>query len=488
MTPFAEFTAPPLDAPAFARRSSRPESDPIPLERFILLADVATLTGSLIGVLVQANMQDMPLGIAGFLSMRVTLKNLLLMSLLLVAWAVIFRSLGLYHRPHLRTWLAEATRLVAACSLATALACVFPLTSVSGSFNAVDLGRFWLVAVTSILAVRAARRTVIRGATVVPRRVVIVGAGPRGRTTCESLQRDRRYEIVGVVDSLDASWVLDGPRIGGIEDLEAFLMRQAVDEVFITLPVCSRYREIQASIRICERAGVPVKYRADIFDTSIAWPEYERSPVVTMHVAPHDSRLLLKRAIDLCGAVAALACAAPLLVLIAAAIKVTSRGPVLFRQERFGRNKRIFRMLKFRTMVADAARLQQSLEARNEMDGPVFKIRDDPRITRIGRLLRKTSLDELPQLLHVLTGEMSLVGPRPLPLRDVGRFTRASDMRRFSVRPGLTCLWQISGRNRIGFEEWMRLDLVYIDRWSLGLDFYILARTIPAVIRGAGAH
>ncbi len=207
-----------------------------------------------------------------------------------------------------------------------------------------------------------------------------------------------------------------------------------------------------------------------------------------MQVAPNGSRLLLKRAVDLCGATFALLCAAPLLVLIAVAIKMTSRGPILFGQERYGRNKRIFRMLKFRTMVADADRLQQSLEARNEMDGPVFKIRDDPRITRIGRLLRKTSLDELPQLLHVLTGDMSLVGPRPLPLRDVARFTRPSDMRRFSVRPGLTCLWQISGRNGIGFEEWMRLDLTYIDRWSLTLDFYILARTIPAVLRGAGAH
>ena len=166
---------------------------------------------------------------------------------------------------------------------------------------------------------------------------------------------------------------------------------------------------------------------------------------------------------------------------------MTSRGPVLFGHERYGLNKRMFRMYKFRTMVVGADRLQDELEDRNEMDGPVFKIRHDPRVTRLGRFLRRTSLDELPQLLHVITGHMSLVGPRPLPVRDVARFVQASDMRRFSVRPGLTCLWQISGRNNLGFEEWIRLDLLYIDAWSLLLDARILLRTIPAVLRGVGA-
>jgi lipopolysaccharide/colanic/teichoic acid biosynthesis glycosyltransferase len=166
---------------------------------------------------------------------------------------------------------------------------------------------------------------------------------------------------------------------------------------------------------------------------------------------------------------------------------MTSEGPVLFAQERYGLNRRRFRMWKFRTMVADADRLQEQLEARNEAEGPVFKIARDPRVTRLGHFLRRTSIDELPQLFNVLTGEMSLVGPRPLPLRDVSRFTRMSDIRRFSVRPGLTCLWQVSGRSRLGFDEWMRLDLHYIDHWSLALDFVILARTIPAVIRGTGA-
>jgi lipopolysaccharide/colanic/teichoic acid biosynthesis glycosyltransferase len=175
------------------------------------------------------------------------------------------------------------------------------------------------------------------------------------------------------------------------------------------------------------------------------------------------------------------------MIAVAAAIKATSAGPVLFRQERFGLNRRRFVMLKFRTMVHDAERLQAALEEQNEAEGPVFKIALDPRITPLGRILRRTSIDELPQLFNVLNGEMSLVGPRPLPSRDVSRIARASDMRRFSVRPGITGLWQVSGRASLDFEKWIRLDLSYIDGWSLFLDIAILARTVPAVVRGTGA-
>jgi lipopolysaccharide/colanic/teichoic acid biosynthesis glycosyltransferase len=172
---------------------------------------------------------------------------------------------------------------------------------------------------------------------------------------------------------------------------------------------------------------------------------------------------------------------------IAAAIRLTSPGAALFVQERYGLHKRRFRMYKFRTMVADAERLQAELESCNEAQGPVFKIRNDPRITAIGRFLRKTSLDEFPQFLNALKGEMSLVGPRPLPLRDVSRFDDASLMRRFSVKPGLTCLWQINDRSQSNFDRWIALDLRYIDEWSLKLDLKILAHTVPAVIKGIGA-
>jgi lipopolysaccharide/colanic/teichoic acid biosynthesis glycosyltransferase len=196
----------------------------------------------------------------------------------------------------------------------------------------------------------------------------------------------------------------------------------------------------------------------------------------------------VKRAFDLVAAIGLLILLSPVMIAIAIGIKLTSPGPVIFSQWRYGRNRRLFKMLKFRTMVPDAETLQIALEHLNEVGGPVFKIADDPRVTPFGRFLRRTSLDELPQLFNVLRGEMSFVGPRPLPVRDVSRFNEGRLMRRFSVVPGLTCLWQIGGRNEIGFDEWLRLDLHYIDEWSLRLDFLILLRTIPAVIRGTGAQ
>jgi lipopolysaccharide/colanic/teichoic acid biosynthesis glycosyltransferase len=177
----------------------------------------------------------------------------------------------------------------------------------------------------------------------------------------------------------------------------------------------------------------------------------------------------------------------PLFLIVALLTKVTSPGPAFFTQERLGLNKRRFRMYKFRTMVIDAEERQADLEELNEADGPVFKIKSDPRITPIGKLLRKASIDELPQLFSVLKGDMSLVGPRPLPVRDFEGFDQDWHRRRFSVRPGITCLWQVNGRSDILFEDWMKLDMQYIDNWSLSLDFKILLMTVPAVLKGSGA-
>jgi lipopolysaccharide/colanic/teichoic acid biosynthesis glycosyltransferase len=210
-------------------------------------------------------------------------------------------------------------------------------------------------------------------------------------------------------------------------------------------------------------------------------------PVLSLSRMPNPKHLEVKRSVDIVGALLLLLATAPLMLAIVLAIKLTTPGPALFAHERYGYMKRRFRMYKFRTMVNGAEQLQPALEEYNEASGPAFKIRNDPRITRVGRFLRRTSLDELPQLWHVLRGEMSLVGPRPLPTRDVRRFTEPWLMRRFSMRPGLTCLWQISGRTTLSFQRWIELDLEYIDRWSLSLDAWILLRTLPAVIRGTGA-
>ncbi len=267
-------------------------------------------------------------------------------------------------------------------------------------------------------------------------------------------------------------------------------MHRVVDDVLIGLPVKSRYDEIRQSLAACARVGVPASYSADLFGGGSAHPSPadHAAPVLSLSAMPSPELLAVKRAMDVVGAVVLLVVLAPVMLGVAVAIKLTSRGPVLFTQYRYGYMKRLFRMYKFRTMVVDAERIQDQLEDRNEASGPVFKIRNDPRITPIGRFLRRTSLDELPQLWHVLTGEMSLVGPRPMATRDVGRFAEPWLMRRFSMRPGLTCLWQISGRSDLSFDRWIALDLEYIDRWSLWLDFEILLYTIPAVLQARGAN
>lgn len=178
---------------------------------------------------------------------------------------------------------------------------------------------------------------------------------------------------------------------------------------------------------------------------------------------------------------------APIFIVAAIAVKVDSRGPVFFCQERMGHNKRRFTMIKFRTMSIDAESRIDEIAHLNEKDGPIFKIKNDPRVTRVGRFLRKFSIDELPQLINVLIGDMSLVGPRPLSIRDALAMEQSWQKRRFSVKPGMTCLWQISGRSNLDFDQWVELDLEYIDRWSLQLDWMILLKTIPAVIAARGA-
>jgi exopolysaccharide biosynthesis polyprenyl glycosylphosphotransferase len=468
----------------------------VPGARLLLALEATLPLLTLVAVLIITHLHEMPNGLDGFLSIRVTVKNLLLCAGFLAGWIAILRLCRVYERRALLSSQAEASRLIAACSVGTGLSLAFPLASINGDVEFHHLLYMWMGSVALLLPLRAIRRVIARRRHArAPRRVIIVGAGPRASRVWTDFTADSvtAYTLAGFVDADRDDAAIEPyehPWLGTVDDLEQVLMQEAVDEVFIALPVKSHYREIQHAIEVCERVGVRTKYQAEIFATSVAWPRIEAgaNPVVTMNVAPDDYRVAFKRAFDLLGALTGLILFSPVILTAALAIKLASPGPVLFAQERYGLNKRLFRMVKLRTMVTNAEALQVTLEERNEADGPVFKIVDDPRVTWIGRFLRKTSIDELPQLLNVLQGEMSLVGPRPLPVRDVQRFTRGSDMRRFSVRPGLTCLWQISGRNQLGFNEWVRLDLKYIDGWSLIEDFRILAMTIPAVLRGTGAN
>lgn len=214
----------------------------------------------------------------------------------------------------------------------------------------------------------------------------------------------------------------------------------------------------------------------------------EGDALVSIHTgAMHGWQVVAKRTFDFAISLILLVFILPLLLIVSVLIKLTSPGPVFFSQERVGLNKRRFRLYKFRTMVPDAEKKLAELEQFNEVSGPVFKIKNDPRITWIGKYLRKLSVDELPQIINVLKGDMSLVGPRPLPVRDYEGFDQDWQRRRFSVRPGITCLWQVGGRSSISFERWMELDMEYIDNWSLLLDLKILLKTVPAVLKGSGA-
>jgi exopolysaccharide biosynthesis polyprenyl glycosylphosphotransferase len=277
-----------------------------------------------------------------------------------------------------------------------------------------------------------------------------------------------------------------------VDQLNSVIAHHAVDEVLVALPI-DKYRPlVETIVRHCEEQGIIVRVRTEMFNLQVARSYVDNLqgvPVLTIESGPSDSwQLIMKRVIDIVGSGALLLALAPLFAIVGLLIKFDSPGPILFAQERIGYNKRRFKVLKFRTMVVEAEKQQHVLEHLNEVEGPVFKIKKDPRITHVGVFLRRFSIDELPQLLNVFKGEMSLVGPRPLPLRDVERIDLQWHKRRFSIKPGITCLWQVNGRSNIGFTEWVRMDLDYIDKWSLGLDLKILLKTIPAVFRGPGAY
>ncbi len=276
-----------------------------------------------------------------------------------------------------------------------------------------------------------------------------------------------------------------------LEDLVSQLHEYSVNGVMISTKH-SYFEQVEAVIRACELEGVEAWLAADFFKTQISrtsFDDFYGQPVLVCRTTPEASwQSVFKQLLDHVGALILLVLLFIPMLIISVLVRLSSPGPVFFRQLRSGLNGQPFTIYKFRTMVTNAEQLKHELAAMNEMSGPVFKLTKDPRITPIGKFLRKFSFDELPQLFNVLRGEMSLVGPRPLPVDEVKRFNDLAHRRRLSVKPGLTCLWQISGRNNVAdFRDWVRLDLEYIDNWSFWLDLKILWRTVPVVLAGTGA-
>ncbi len=315
-------------------------------------------------------------------------------------------------------------------------------------------------------------------------RVLLAGV-PEDVAKLKDLLEDSKIIDIGITGEIDLS---SQP----IEDLIDALHSHSVERVIFAAGHV-HFEKVQQAITACETEGVEAWLSTDFIQTNIARPTFDtvggRLMMVFQSTPELSWQLLAKDVLDRAGAAIALLLSAPLWMLACIGIKLSSPGPVLFRQERSGKNGKPFKMLKFRTMDVDAESRRDALAEENQMSGPVFKVEKDPRIFKFGALLRKFSIDEIPQFINVLLGHMSLVGPRPLPTYEVDQIEFTSQRRRLSMKPGLTCLWQISGRNKIkSFEDWVALDLKYIDNWSIGLDFRIIARTIPVVLLGWGAR
>jgi exopolysaccharide biosynthesis polyprenyl glycosylphosphotransferase len=447
----------------------------------------------------QAPRQDGGISLAAFLEMRVRLVNFVTFSLVLLAWHGIFALCGQYQSQRLSRWSSVIGNAMFGTTLGSLFLGVVAIALSIDMVTPTFLFLFWICASVLVagsrLLIRSALKVVrLRGRNL--RYVLILGTNRRAIEFAQRLEATPEwgYRVLGFVDR---EWHegVDPEKAYRLccsfEELSDYLRHNVVDEVANYLPLRSFYEHSSRIAALCEQHGIFMRFDSEIFDLKIArarTEEVDGRAQLTAHSSPGDGwPVLVKRGLDVILAFALLLAIAPVLLVIAFVVKVSSRGPVLFRQERIGRNKRRFFIYKFRSMVANAEKLQPALEGMNEAAGPVFKIRNDPRVTPIGRVLRRTSLDELPQLFNVLRGDMSLVGPRPLPLRDYQGFDQDWQRRRFSVRPGITCLWQVNGRSNIGFDHWMKLDLQYLDEWSIWLDMKILAQTIPAVLKRSGA-
>lgn len=410
--------------------------------------------------------------------------------LLYVALILLFcQWQDLYRTPRTRSAQEESLAVVKAVFFATFVLSAFIYLSGVKIVSRLVVAASFLLNAIALAAWRYAKRQIVihrieQG--IGARNVVIIGAGRIGQALARQLENEKflGYRFKGFLDGNHSN---DSRLLGKIEDLTRVARAEFVDEVFVTIP---SERELVKRIAVEARQNrLAVKVVPDLYD-GLAWNVPVRHigdfPVMDLCWKPNPAlELLCKRIIDVAFSSIALALCTPFLGILAVWVKLDSPGPVFYRSQRVGKKGRAFSFYKLRTMVANADALKDSLRHRNEREGPFFKINDDPRVTRVGRLLRKYSLDELPQLWNVLKGDMSLVGPRPHPLDDYRQYD-LEHLRRLEVKPGVTGLWQVTARQDPSFETTMQLDLEYIDNWNLSLDLRILLQTAPTVLRGSG--
>ena len=464
------------------------------------LFDLVMVTSSFALTTIYTVLMGHKLRIAQFFAFRTKISDLGIIILALLICHAVFTLCGLYQSQRLSRRRNEIVDILKGTALFTAsivaLSSLFSIEMITIQFLAI----FWVLSSIILCVSRFAARMLAanvrrRGRDL--RYMLILGSNPRAIEFARRIESNRQlgYRLLGFVDDewpgIETLSNCGYQLVSDYNGLAEFLRRNVVDEVAVYLPFGSFYKHSSEVASLCEQHGITMRFNSDIFGLKTTrWRAEEFNGdhyIATYTGSSSPLTHIAKRALDILVSAACLILFSPTLIVAAIAIKLTSPGPIFFMQERIGLNKRRFKIFKFRTMVPNAEKLMAKLEVHNEASGPVFKIKNDPRITPIGKFLRKSSIDELPQLLNVLYGDMSLVGPRPLPVRDYEGFNEDWQRRRFSVKPGITCLWQVNGRSGISFNQWMLLDLQYMDEWSLWLDFKILAKTVPAVFRGAGA-
>ncbi len=417
-----------------------------------------------------------------------------------LGWFLLFNALVHYETNRLKSLHSQIIDVIKATTAAAFLLLIIDALVTYERLTQEVVVAFWVV--TTLICIVS--RLVLRWLLMAVRRsgynfrhVMILGFNENAMAMARRIDANQvlGYKIVGFIAEEEGAHsksphAVNNRILGTLKDLRTILERGPVDELILCVPFLNYVGKVAEAVQLASDLGIVVRFFPDHTGSKLLsqvhLERFEGDYVVTLFRETMLAQLFFKRLMDITLSLVALIVLSPLLIGIALAIKFTSPGPVLFKQVRVGMNKRRFKLLKFRSMYIDAEKRKAELAHLNEMDGPVFKIKNDPRVTPIGRFIRKTSIDELPQLWNVFVGEMSLVGPRPPLFEEVDQYDWLY-RRRLSIKPGITCLWQISGRNEITFKQWMEMDKEYIDTWTLWLDIKILLKTIPAVLLRKGA-